>query len=462
MSSPARAAAGPQTRPETAPILPGVGLPDLFRDLNDAVVLAGPDRCIQWMNRAAEEMFGYTLAEVTGSSTRVFYADEEAFHLQGRQRYSPAASSDSFRFEVAYRRKDGSLFPSQTTGSPVRDSSGGVAGYLAIIKDVTEPQAVENILRALYDISSSHDLDSGEKIRRILRLGLKRFRTATGIVSWIREDTYTVLMSVSELTELEPGTEFPLGDTYCSHTLQADQPLALHQAGRSSLGAHPCYSVFRLETYIGVPLIVDGSRFGTLNFTCAEEREPFSTADLELIKLFAAWIAQELSVQNTIAKLTEAARRDPMTGCLNRRTWFDSAAAVLDGTAGGSVVLMDLDWFKSVNDRHGHPAGDAVLRSAGRLLQELSPDGAIPGRIGGEEFALFLPQASPDEARGTAERLRAAIAGIRFGEDAAGVRITASFGIARADAAEGLRQAYADADTALYDAKARGRNRVCG
>jgi GAF domain-containing protein len=85
--------------------------------------------------------------------------------------------------------------------------------------------------------------------------------------------------------------------------LNSGGPLACHTAKQSQFGTHPCYDLFLLETYIGVPLIVDGEIFGTLNFTSPEERHPFEAGDLEVIKMFAAWVGQQLNFEKATNQL---------------------------------------------------------------------------------------------------------------------------------------------------------------
>jgi diguanylate cyclase (GGDEF)-like protein/PAS domain S-box-containing protein len=441
--------------------LPEIAFPDLFSDLTDAVVLAGPDRRIIWTNPAATTIFGYAAEELTGRETRMLYAEDAAFREQGQVRFNPHSDAASCRYEISYRRKNGEVFPSQTTASPVRSASGELQGYLAIIKDVSEQHAVDSLMRQLYAVTASHDLSSSAKIRKILQLGCDRFQTSTAVVSWIEGDTYTVLLSESDLHEIEPGTEFRLGETYCFHTLNADGPLAFHRAGKSPIAAHPCYSLFRLETYIGVPLIVDGRRFGTLNFTCAEDRHPFTAPDLELIRFFAAWVSLELSVQNTIDRLISAASTDPLTGGLNRKAWFDRAAeAARQGDSPHSLILFDIDRFKEVNDTHGHPAGDAVLRQISTLLAEQCRDGDLLGRIGGEEFALFLPETGQALAVQIAGRIRSAVEAAELASCAGPLHLTVSAGAALCPPGADLDLVYERADQALYKAKGRGRNTV--
>lgn len=440
--------------------LPAFALPALFEDLSDGVILAGPDRRIRWVNPALTRIFGYTPQDLLGKETRMLYADEAAFLEQRKIRFNPESSTTSHRYEVSYRRKNGRVFASQTTASPVRNAEGGVDGYLAIIKDMSEQHAYEALLRQLYAISSCSEMSGSGKIRAILRLGLERFGTSTAIVSWIQGSTYTVLLSESDVHEVPPGTAFDLGDTYCVHTLQAEGPLAFHQVGSSRISGHPCYAMFRLETYIGVPLIVGGKRFGTLNFTCLEDRDPFPEADLELIRFFAAWVALELNVQNTINRLTEDARTDPLTGCLTRRAWFEAAKEAAADDGPHALVLLDLDDFKAVNDTLGHPAGDDVLRQCGRLFQAHCRRGDAAGRVGGEEFALLLRGTSLQDGVAAAERLRAEIAGTRFEAGVQTTDMAASFGVARLMPGECVDKAYRNADEALYAAKRNGRNQV--
>lgn len=155
--------------------------------------------------------------------------------------------------------------------------------------------------------------------------------------------------------------------------------------------------------------------------------------------------------------------RDPLTGLTNR-AGFDAALDAIcahAGTDGGgfALVLCDVDRFKSVNDGHGHTAGDAVLRGVASVLTSSTRDTDVVCRFGGEEFAVILPAAADlAGAHRTAERLRGAVEGLA---GPAGICITASFGVAvwspRCATPDAL---VAAADERLYAAKRSGRNRV--
>jgi two-component system, cell cycle response regulator len=158
-------------------------------------------------------------------------------------------------------------------------------------------------------------------------------------------------------------------------------------------------------------------------------------------------------------QLAAAARTDGLTGLANRRTFDEElTAAVTGAVAGGgacALVIVDLDHFKSINDVHGHQAGDDVLRAVGALLAEHATEG-LPARYGGEEFAVLLPGSTLQEAAALAERIRSAMHGLQL------VRaVTASLGVSAVpDHGSTPAALVRSADAALYVAKEGGRDRV--
>lgn len=195
----------------------------------------------------------------------------------------------------------------------------------------------------------------------------------------------------------------------------------------------------------------------------------------ELALRIRAQLARKARLDLARARLRDglaAARTDPLTGLSNRRH-ADGRLEFLLGQARhcGSrlaVMMLDLDHFKAVNDRHGHATGDAVLIEAGRRLRVASGPAGMAARYGGEEFLVACPVSSPGEAEEVAERLRRAIAERPFParRPGAGLAVTASIGVAvtpppgRAGEAPSPTALIRQADRALYRAKAGGRNRV--
>jgi diguanylate cyclase (GGDEF)-like protein len=152
------------------------------------------------------------------------------------------------------------------------------------------------------------------------------------------------------------------------------------------------------------------------------------------------------------------AATDPLTGCLNRRAFLDRLHAAIRGTADRTVVcLIDLDGFKAVNDRDGHAAGDAVLRSVTTALAAAVRETDTVARLGGDEFAVLSAVPDADDARALAERIREGVA--RVGQ---GVGVTASVGLTVVRAGDDDHEVLLRADQAMYLVKAGGGDAVGG
>lgn len=172
---------------------------------------------------------------------------------------------------------------------------------------------------------------------------------------------------------------------------------------------------------------------------------------------------EELQVLND--KLRELAAYDSLTGVLNRGNFFETARDWLDQQqsqkAAASFILMDLDYFKFINDTYGHFAGDQVLVHFTRAVQSLLRNGDLLGRLGGEEFALFLPDTAIDEAVKLADRLRQSIGEARLDVDGQSITYTVSLGVSSSEQTDmSVEELFKRADVKLYGAKDKGRDRV--
>jgi len=161
-------------------------------------------------------------------------------------------------------------------------------------------------LKGLYQITSNSNLSYDQKMDALLQLGLDYFKLELAIISRIDGDVYTVLHGISPDNSLFVGTTFPVADTYCLHTLENNQALSFYHAGKSNIAQHPCYLNFGLESYIGAPLVVDGKRFGTINFSAASPRtSPFSDEEHECIELLSHWVGNEIALSEKLTLLHE-------------------------------------------------------------------------------------------------------------------------------------------------------------
>lgn len=161
------------------------------------------------------------------------------------------------------------------------------------------------------------------------------------------------------------------------------------------------------------------------------------------------------------AELSSLARRDALTGVPNRRAFLEAAEAVFAAQHPFSLMMLDIDHFKAINDGHGHPAGDDVIRAVAARCAGTLREGDVLARFGGEEFAVLLPETGLDEARTVAGRLIEAVAAEPVVVSEMEIAVAISIGgTSRRPADRRLADVFARADAALYAAKDQGRRRA--
>ena len=241
-------------------------------------------------------------------------------------------------------------------------------------------------------------------------------------------------------------------------------------------------AIFRTQPRDGVDNLIAGGivaiillllirPFATLSGTPqnigAVDPHSFYVVSLKLLAL-VGWIGLAIlfllrTALDLTQELQDQARCDPLTGLLNRRGFFEKATGELSGKPQGvpcSVLLIDIDHFKQINDKFGHGVGDDVIRAVGTILSRL-PFHPIAARIGGEEFAILLPTTPLRAAKLFGEGIRTGIAAWHDGQMPYGLRITGSVGVAEFTAGGDVADALRRADIALYAAKRSGRDKVC-
>ncbi|GED33343.1 diguanylate cyclase [Brevibacillus centrosporus] len=235
--------------------------------------------------------------------------------------------------------------------------------------------------------------------------------------------------------------------------LQNKQALLLAQPGAGPLP----FSLLPCGSLMGVPLIVEGEISGVL-LVSDSRYHFFSFDDYKLLEIFG----QHASLAMTNAVLHNEMERmvitDNLTGLYTRRHLNERVRTSLEKDPYGSLILIDIDYFKTVNDTFGHQVGDEVLIQVSNLIRHSIRDSDIAARWGGEELAVYLPRVDKSTAHGVAERIRHCV------EQETSPRVTISCGLAKWNKDLGLdlsvESLFHQADIALYEAKNSGRNQV--
>lgn len=418
------------------------GAPDRLLTLSRAVdqspvmvVITDPKGHIEYVNPRFTQVYGWTSAEALGVTPRLlksgrhgpeFYEDLWQTILDGRD----------WSGELCNRARDGREVWEHMSISPVLDEEGQLVHFVAVKEDVTERKLAADALA-----------ESEEKIRAM---------------SEASQDGLVMVDDQGQVAFWNRAAEEMFG-------YSRDEAL-----GR------------KLHEMVALPGDLDKARAGFPGFAERGEgplvgalteftarRKDGATFPVELsvsaFRLRGRWLAVGTARDITDRKLVEERLRemaatDGLTGILNRRRFMELAADELGrahryGRPLG-VIMFDVDHFKAVNDARGHAAGDKVLRSLTAVARETLRGADILGRIGGEEFAVLLPETGLPAAVRAAERLRRAAESMSLLADGGLFNVTVSLGVALLQEDEILEDFLKRADQALYRAKQGGRNRV--
>jgi len=262
-------------------------------------------------------------------------------------------------------------------------------------------------------------------------------------------------------------SETPRSHAFCNHAIEGNDTMVVENAlDDQRFADNPLVTASpNIRFYAGAPLRTkQGYNLGTL---CVIDRQPrhISAQQQHILEDLAAIVVDELELHHANIELQRLATTDTLTGVNNRRQFLHLAGTEsLRGTRYQqplSVLMVDIDHFKKVNDTYGHEGGDRALVAVAQAMRGALRPEATLGRLGGEEFAVLLPQADQHAAMIAAERLRQAVERLSVEIDGAVLKITVSIGVAEVASGQAFEAALQHADEALYEAKKTGRNRSC-
>lgn len=257
--------------------------------------------------------------------------------------------------------------------------------------------------------------------------------------------------------------------------LKTRKPVIIKDALKEPLmqEVYSLISPLKIKSIIVIPIIYRDEAIGALFLRTARREKTFTSAEINFLQTVANSCANALynaflfdEIRQEKERLERLSITDYLTGLYNNRYFFHRLEEEFEKAKRYNIplscIMIDLDYFKSINDEFGHKKGDMVLRELGRVLKKFTRKADIIARYGGEEFIMLLPHTDKDGALKEAERLRLLISNLRF-KDLREKKMTASFGVATwpSEVVKNSDDLVTSADNALYKAKREGRNRVC-
>jgi diguanylate cyclase (GGDEF)-like protein len=330
-------------------------------------------------------------------------------------------------------------------------------------------QLAESLQRFLERISSNNP---GETYLAILTHSKELLQAERASLWVFDEGSNELILKAAAGFSVAEGeiTRLRLGEGISGKVLESGEPLVVENLETAGIVPSPADRNYRTKSFICYPVTMSGRKIGVLNVTDKSDHGTFDDVDLSLLEIIGPQIAVALERaewQERATKFQLMSITDPLTGLLNRRYLEERLTEELNRSErynySVSCLMIDIDDFKSYNDRNGHQAGDVALKITAHSLKAALRSADVACRYGGEEFCILLPQTSLTEAGVIAERMRQRVTetDYPYGKSQPLGTVSISIGVSTfAKHIDTAEKVIAAADRALYSAKNQGKNRI--
>ena len=373
------------------------------------------------------------------------------------------------QIDVKFNRKDGNSFYATLATSPIVDDQGCGHGTLVGVVDITERRRGEAVRAATYQIAQAATTAASldelyQSIHKVLGglIPAQNFHIAL----YDQASDELDFSYFADQTETRPEPAKP-GRSLAGYVLRSGRPLlvtpedveALVAAGEVEAPAPT------LVGWVGVPLNFKGRTMGVMVIQSHTEALRFGAEETNILSFVSTQVAMAIEHKRAQDEIKKLATTDAMTGLYNRRQFFVLAEQEFERSLryrhALSILMLDVDNLKAVNDTHGHLAGDLLIQTVADVCRKELRRIDLVGRYGGDEFVALLPETPLDRAIPVVERLRARAGQRTLRFEGQAVLVSISVGVAGLDeSCLRLETLLSHADEALYDAKLGGKNRV--
>jgi len=389
------------------------GFASLFKSNPEALVYLDKKGIILDANFRFCKLFGYSLKEIKGRNI-----DDGMIHtldkIKEGKKLSVKGLKGYLNYETIRKKKDGTLFPVSISATPLV-IDGQAKGEIGIYIDITERKQNETMQKVLYNISKA--ANSPISLKQLYKTIHKELGTIIDTTNFYialvdeKKDKIYFPYYVDEKDDNFPILNFSTSNSLTTYVIKTGKPLLnnntqyeemISQGILSSWGSTTSQSI-----WLGVPLKIEGKAIGAMVAQSYTNPHLYSGRDIKLMEFVSSQVATAIERKQAEEKIKHLSFHDALTGLYNR-AYFEEELERYNFPRYYplSIVMLDVNGLKVINDTFGHSEGDRLLQHLSQVLTSISRKGDILARIGGDEFAILLPSTTSEEAHNFCERIK--------------------------------------------------------
>ncbi len=387
----------------------------LFKSNPEALVYLDEKGTILDANIRFCKLFGYSLKEIKGRNI-----DDGMIHTFDKIREGKKLSIKGLKgylnYETIRKKKDGTLFPVSISATPLV-INGQAKGELGIYIDITERKRNEQLQQVLYNISKA--ANSPISLKQLYRSIHKELGTVIDTTNFYialvdeKEDKIFFPYHIDEKDDNFPILNFSTSNTITAYVIKTGKSLLNNNSQYEEMATQGILNVMGSTTpqnvWLGVPLKVEDRVIGAMAVQSYTNPNIYHEEDIKIMEFVSSQVAAAIERKQTEEKIKYLSFHDSLTGLYNR-AYFEEELERYNFPRYYplSIVMLDVNGLKVINDTFGHSEGDQLLKHLSQVLTSVSRQGDILARIGGDEFAILLPSTSIEEAHNFCERIKQA------------------------------------------------------
>jgi len=385
----------------------------LFKNIPEALIYTDKRGNILYINPRFTEVFGYALDEIKGKNI-----DEGIIHTKEQidegKYYTKKSLNHFINYETYRKRKDGIIFPVSITASSIKINN-KVKGIITLYQDITERKRNDNLQKVLYNISQA--ANSSISLKQLYKTIHKELGTIIDTTNFYialvdkKEDKIYFPYHQDEKDDNFPILNFSTSNTLTAYVIKTGKPLLNNNSQYEEMVNQkilfPKGSTSPQSIWLGVPLKIEDWVIGAMAVQSYTNPELYTEGDIKLLEFVSSQIATAIERKSSEERIKHLSFHDSLTGLYNR-AYFEEELERYNFPRyyPFSIVMLDVNGLKVINDTFGHHEGDRLLQHLSQVLASVSRQGDILARIGGDEFAILLPSTTSEQAHEFCERIK--------------------------------------------------------